>query len=30
MKKALLTFLQAWHEARQGYAKRYMNHRLGS
>jgi hypothetical protein len=30
MKKVLLSIWDAWQEARQAYAKRYLRHRLGS
>jgi len=30
MKKVLLSIWDAWCEARQAYAKRYITHRLGS
>jgi hypothetical protein len=30
MKKLILAIWDAWSEARQAYAKRYLVHRLGS
>jgi hypothetical protein len=30
MKKALLSIMDAWYEARNAYAKRHLSHRLGS